>query len=91
MAVPQVRESAERFVSRVLPENGRTALRTRPLETLIIGGWVRGLSDRDIESLLLEAGLGQVSKSTVSEITKELRERYRRSAHAAWPRCARWC
>lgn len=77
VAVPQIRGSAERFVSRVLPENGRTALRTRPLETLIIGGWVRGLSDRDIESLLLEAGLGQVSKSTVSEITKELRERYR--------------
>jgi hypothetical protein len=30
----------------------RTAVRTRPLEALIIGGWVRGLSDRDIESLV---------------------------------------
>jgi transposase-like protein len=74
--VPQVRGAAERFVSKVLPNNGRTALRTRPLETLIIGGWVRGLSDRDIESLIAEAGLGQVSKSTVSEITKQLRARY---------------
>jgi len=37
---------------------------------------VRGLSDRDIESLVSEAGLGQISKSTVSQITKELRARY---------------
>ena len=74
--VPQIRGAAARFVSSVIP-NGRTALRTRPLEALIIGGWVRGLSDRDIESLVSEAGLGQVSKSTVSQITQELRARYR--------------
>jgi putative transposase len=73
--VPQIRGAAERFVSSVIP-NGRTALRTRPLEALIIGGWVRGLSDRDIESLVAEAGLGQISKSTVSQITQELRARY---------------
>jgi putative transposase len=73
--VPQIRGAAEKFVSSVIP-NGRTALRTRPLEALIIGAWVRGLSDRDIESLVEEAGLGQVSKSAVSEITKELRARY---------------
>jgi putative transposase len=73
--MPQVRGAAEKFVSGVIP-NGRTALRTRPLEALIIGGWVRGLSDRDIESLVSEAGLGQISKSTVSQITKELRARY---------------
>src|SRR2546423_1143597 len=70
--VPQIRGAAERFVSSVIP-NGRTALRTRPLEALIIGGWVRGLSDRDIESLVSEAGLGQISKSTVGPITKGLR------------------
>src|SRR5262252_1198295 len=73
--VPQVRGTDARFVSGVIPD-GRTALRTRPLEALIIGGWVRGLSDRDIESLIREAGLGQISKTTVSEITKELRTRY---------------
>src|SRR5262252_7277483 len=73
--VPQIRGAAEKFVSSVIP-NGRTALRTRPLEALIIGGWVRGLSDRDIESLVSEAGLGQISKSTVSQITQELRARY---------------
>ena len=74
--VPQIRGATEKFVSSVIP-NGRTALRTRPLEALIIGGWVRGLSDRDIESLVSEAGLGQISKSTVSQITRELRERYK--------------
>jgi len=73
--VPQFRGAAERFVSSVIPK-GRTALRTRPLEALIIGGWVRGLSDRDIESLVNEAGLGQISTSTVSQITQKLRARY---------------
>ena len=38
--VPQIRGVAERFVSSVNP-NGRTALRTRPLEALIIGGHTR--------------------------------------------------
>ncbi len=38
---------------------------------------MRGLSDRDIESLMQEAGLGQVSKSTASRICRELRDRYK--------------
>ena len=74
--VPQIRGAAEKFVSRVFP-NGPTVVRTRPLEALVIGGWVRGLSDRDIESLAEEAGLGQLSRTAVCEITKELRARYR--------------
>jgi putative transposase len=74
--VPQVRGTAERFISRVFPDS-RTVIRTRPLEALIIGGYVRGLSDRDIESLMEEAGLGQVSKSTASRICRELRARYK--------------
>jgi hypothetical protein len=72
--VPQVRGAAERIVSSVIP-HGRTALQTRPLEALIIGGWLCGLSDRDVESLVHEAGLGQISKSAVSEITEGLRAR----------------
>jgi putative transposase len=75
VAMPQVRNTAEPFISQVFPES-RTVVRTRPLEALIIGGYVRGLSDRDIESLMQEAGLGQVSKSTASRICHELRERY---------------
>jgi putative transposase len=74
--MPQIRGAAERFISRVFPDS-RTVIRTRPLEALIIGGYVRGLSDRDIESLLQEAGLGQVSKSTASRICRELRARYK--------------
>jgi len=74
--MPQIRGAAERFISRVFPDS-RTVIRTRPLEALIIGGYVRGLSDRDIESLMEEAGLGQVSKSTASRICRELRARYK--------------
>src|SRR5215472_4242539 len=74
--MPQVRGATERFISRVFPDS-RTVIRTRPLEALIIGGYVRGLSDRDIESLMEEAGLGQVSKSTASRICRELRARYK--------------
>src|ERR1700730_204502 len=73
--MPQIRGAAERFISRVFPDS-RTVIRTRPLEALIIGGYVRrGLSERDTESLLQEAGLGQVSRSTASRICRELRAR----------------
>ena len=76
IAMPQVRGTAEQFVSKVIPDT-RAVVRTRPLEALIIGSYVRGLSDRDIESLVQEAGLGQVSKSTVSRMCHVLRNRYR--------------
>lgn len=75
IAMPQLRNTAERFVSQIIPDT-RSAVRTRPLEALVIGAYVRGLSDRDIESLIAEAGLGTVSKSTVSQICSELRARY---------------
>jgi len=52
-------------------------VRTRPLEALIIGAYVRGLSDRDIESLAREAGLGHLSRSGISRLCSELRDRYR--------------
>lgn len=74
--VPQVRGALERFVCRTIPGT-RTIIRTRPLEALVIGAYVRGLSDRDIESLLAEAGLGQMSRSSASRVCQELRERYR--------------
>jgi putative transposase len=80
IALPQVRNTAEHFVSRVIPDT-RAVVRTRPLEALIIGGYVRGLSDRDSESLAEEAELGHVSKSTVSRICRELRDRYTAFCH----------
>src|SRR6266542_4858880 len=74
--MPQLRDTAEKFISRVIPDTGM-AIRTRPLEALIIGAYVRGLSDRDIESLLEEAGLGKLSRTTASRICQEVRDRYR--------------
>jgi Transposase and inactivated derivatives len=76
IAMPQVRGSLTRFVSQTIPDT-RGIVRTRPLEALVIGAYVRGLSDRDIESLAREAGLGTISKTTVSTICRELRDRYR--------------
>jgi putative transposase len=76
VAMPQVRGVVERFVSQVIPDT-RQVVRTHPLEALIIGAYVRGLSDRDIASLLDEAGLGHVSRNRVSEICQQLRDRYR--------------
>ena len=73
--IPQVREAAEPFVSKLFPR-GKRFLRTVPLKAMVIGAFVRGLSMRDVESLCEEAGLGQVSKSTASRICKELRERF---------------
>jgi putative transposase len=76
IAMPQVRDTLTRFVSSVIPDT-RAIVRTRPLEALVIGAYVRGLSDRDIESLAREAGLGHISRSSVSTICRELRDRYR--------------
>ncbi len=42
----------------------------------MIGGFVRGLSMRDVESLCEEAGLGKTSQSSVSRICAELHERF---------------
>ncbi len=76
IAMPQVRGTLSRFVSGVIPDT-RSIVRTRPLEALVIGAYVRGLSDRDIESLAREAGLGSISRTAVSTVCRELRDRYR--------------
>src|SRR5436190_21628001 len=55
--VPQIREAAEPFVSKLFPR-GTKLLRTKPLRALVIGAFVRGLSMRDIESRFQKAGLG---------------------------------
>jgi putative transposase len=75
--IPQVRETAEPFVSKLFPCS-RKLLRTEPLRAMVIGAFVRGLSMRDIESLCQKAGLGKLSKSTASRICEELRERFER-------------
>jgi putative transposase len=75
---PKVRATLESFSSRLL---GKHVTRTNALESLVISGWVRGLSDRDIEAALREA-LGPeatVSRSTVSRICETIKEQF-----AAW-------
>lgn len=75
---PKVRGTLEAFASRLL---GRGVTKTNALESLVISGWVRGLSDRDIEAALAEA-LGDeatVSKSTVSRICEQITHEF-----AAW-------
>jgi transposase-like protein len=73
--IPQVREAAAPFVSRLFPR-GTKLLRTEPLKALVIGAFVRGLSMRDVESLSEEAGLGSVSKAGAARICTELRDRF---------------
>jgi hypothetical protein len=72
--IPQVREAAEPFVSKLFPCSTKV-LRTEPLRAMVIGAFVRGLSMRDIESLCEKAGLGKLSR----EATRRA-ERGRRTA-----------
>ena len=77
---PKVRGTLESFSSRLL---GKHVTRTNALESLVISGWVRGLSDRDIEAALREA-LGPeaaVSRSTVSRICERIKDEF-----AQWKR-----
>ena len=75
--IPQVREAVRPFVSKLFPKwHCKRLLRTDPLKALIIGGFVRGLSMRDVESLCEEAGLARTSKSTVARVCAELHERF---------------
>src|SRR3954462_13080020 len=50
IAIPQVREAAETFASKLFPRTPKL-LRSEPLKALVIGAFVRGLSMRDVESL----------------------------------------
>jgi transposase-like protein len=75
--IPQVREAAEPFVSKLFYRwHHKRLLRTDPLRAMIVGAFVRGLSTRDVESLCEEAGLGRTSKSTVARVCSELHERF---------------
>jgi putative transposase len=73
--IPQVREAAETFASKLFPRTPKL-LRTEPLKALVIGAFVRGLSMRDVESLCEQAGLGKLSRSTASRMCEELKERF---------------
>jgi putative transposase len=72
---PKTRGTDEAFASRLL---GTGVTRTNALESLVIAGFVRGLSVRDVEASLADA-LGPestVSKSTVSRICEAIKEEF---------------
>jgi transposase-like protein len=72
---PKVRGTSQPFVSRLL---GKGVSRTNALEALVISGFVRGLSVRDVEAVLAEA-LGPeaaLSKSTVSRICQAIKDEF---------------
>ncbi|MFZ0119451.1 MAG: transposase [Pseudonocardiaceae bacterium] len=76
---PKLRGTTEVFASRLL---GTGVTKTHALESLVIAGFVRGLSTRDVEATLAEA-LGErstVSRSTVSRICAEIA-----TEMATWP------
>jgi transposase-like protein len=73
---PRLRNARELGFSSAILGVGVT--RTNALEALVVLGFLRGLSVRDVEDLLAETfGESVVSKSTVSRICKQTRERYR--------------
>jgi len=72
---PKLRGTDAQFASRLL---GTGVCRTNALESLVIAGFVRGLSVRDVEATLAEA-LGPeaaLSKSTVSRICEAIKTEF---------------
>ena len=72
VARPKLRGTTERFASRLF---GAGVTRTNALESLVIAGFVRGLSVRDVEATLGDA-LGAeaaLSKSTVSRVCQAIK------------------
>jgi hypothetical protein len=54
--IPQLREAAEPFTSKLFPRESKRLLTTEPLKALVVGAFVRGLSMRDVEALCEGAG-----------------------------------
>ena len=81
--IPQAREAAMPFVSKLFPKwHCKRLLRTDPLKALIVGGFVRGLSMRDVESLCEEAGLGKTSNRLCPGSARSCTSGSRRSSAA---------
>jgi putative transposase len=75
VARPKLRGTEDKFVSRLF---GTAVTKTNALETLVIAGFVRGLSVRDVEATLADA-LGPqaaLSKSTVSRVCQAIAEEF---------------
>jgi len=75
---PKLRGTTEKFASRLF---GAGVTRTNALESLVIAGYVRGLSDRDVEATLADAlgSAATLSRSTVSRVCEAIKTEF-----AAW-------
>jgi putative transposase len=74
---PKLRGTDTAFASRLL---GKHVTKTHALEALVIAGYVRGLSTRDVEAALAEA-LGPeaaLSRSTVSRVCEAIKDEFDR-------------
>jgi len=72
---PKLRGTTQRFASRLF---GQGVTKTNALESLVIAGFVRGLSVRDVEATLADA-LGAeaaLSKSTVSRVCTAIKTEF---------------
>ena len=90
--VPQARGSVVPFVSKLFPKwHCKRLLRTDPLKALVIGGFVRGLWMRDVESLCEEAGLAKTrrrSRGSARSCTSASRRSVAaRSTTSTWSSC----
>ena len=75
VARPKLRGTTERFASRLF---GKGVTKSNALESLVIAGFVRGLSVRDVENTLADA-LGAeaaLSKSTVSRVCQAIGDEF---------------
>jgi putative transposase len=76
---PKLRGTTEAFASQLF---GKTVTKSNALESLVIAGFVRGLSVRDVENTLADA-LGAeaaLSKSTVSRVCQAIGQEFDRWA-----------
>jgi putative transposase len=77
VARPKLRGTTEAFASQLL---GKSVTKSNALESLVIAGFVRGLSVRDVENTLADA-LGAeaaLSKSTVSRVCQAIGQEFER-------------
>jgi putative transposase len=75
VARPKLRGTTERFASQLF---GKGVTKSNALESLVIAGFVRGLSVRDVENTLADA-LGAeaaLSKSTVSRVCQAIGDEF---------------
>ncbi len=72
---PKLRGTTEKFASRLF---GTGVTRTNALESLVIAGYVRGLSDRDVEATLADAlgAAAALSRSTVSRVCEAIKTEF---------------